>query len=211
MLFVTSFESQVEFNHCHKTRSGGKQPENIHVIIYNWLCFYSLFSHNKVPRGDFHQFVDIECTPSNRYTVCALLYLRSDRLYPKKSPFIQWYCSHRMIAAVPLKLLWALQWRHNGHTGVSNHQPHHCLLNRLFRRRSKKTSKIQVAGLCVGNSPVTGQFPAQVASYAENVSIWWRHHEHMRYSSTESTSNAKYHHNRTGHNKSEYIFLGHIE
>ena len=33
------------------------------------------------------------------------------------------------------------------------------------------------AGLCVGNSPVTGEFPAQMASNAENVSIWWRHHE----------------------------------
>ena len=31
-----------------------------------------------------------------------------------------------------------LQWRHNGRGSVSNHQPHHCLLNRLFRRRSKK-------------------------------------------------------------------------
>ena len=29
----------------------------------------------------------------------------------------------------------------------------------------------------VGNSPVTGEFPAQMASNAENVSIWWRHHE----------------------------------
>ena len=35
-----------------------------------------------------------------------------------------------------------LQWRHNDHDGVSNHQPHGCLLNRLFRRRSKKTSKL---------------------------------------------------------------------
>ena len=24
--------------------------------------------------------------------------------------------------------------------------------------------------------PGTGEFPAQMASYAENVSIWWRHH-----------------------------------
>ena len=30
-----------------------------------------------------------------------------------------------------------LFWRHNGCGGVSNHQPHDCLLNRLFRRRSK--------------------------------------------------------------------------
>ena len=59
------------------------------------------------------------------------------------------------------------RWRHNEHDGVSNHQPHLCLLNRLFRRRSKKTSKLRVTGLCVGNSPVTGEFPAQRASNAE--------------------------------------------
>ena len=69
-----------------------------------------------------------------------------------------------------------LRWRHNDHAGVSNHQPHGCLLNRLFRRKSKKTSKLRVTGLCAGNSPGTGEFPAQMASYAENVSIWWRHH-----------------------------------
>ena len=41
----------------------------------------------------------------------------------------------------------SLRWRHNEHDGVSNHQPHGCLLNRLFRRRSKKTSKLLVTGL----------------------------------------------------------------
>ena len=46
-----------------------------------------------------------------------------------------------------------LQWRHNDHCGVSNHQPHDCLLNRLFRRRSKKTSKLRITGFCAGNSP----------------------------------------------------------
>ena len=69
-----------------------------------------------------------------------------------------------------------LRWRQNGRDSVSNHQPHDCLLNRLFRRRSKKTSKLLVTGLCARNSPGTGEFPAQMASYAENVSIWWRHH-----------------------------------
>ena len=42
------------------------------------------------------------------------------------------------------------------------------------RRRSKKTWKLRVTGLCEGNSPGTGEFPAQMASDAENVSIWWR-------------------------------------
>ena len=47
-----------------------------------------------------------------------------------------------------------LQWRHNRRDGVSNHQPHDCLRNRLFRRRSKRTSKLRVTGLCTGNSSV---------------------------------------------------------
>ena len=36
--------------------------------------------------------------------------------------------------------------------------------------------KPRVTGLSVGNSPVTGEFPAQMASNAENVFIWWRYH-----------------------------------
>ena len=85
-----------------------------------------------------------------------------------------------------------LQWRQIERDGVSNHQPHRCLRDRLFsrrskktskpcitglcegnspdrlfRRRSKKTSKPRIIGLCEGNSPVTGEFPAQRASNAE--------------------------------------------
>ena len=71
----------------------------------------------------------------------------------------------------------SLKWRHDERHGASNHQPHDYLVNRLFRRRSKKTSKLCVTGLCVGNSPVTGEFPAHRASNAENVSIWWRHYD----------------------------------
>ena len=70
-----------------------------------------------------------------------------------------------------------LRWHHNETDGVSYHRPHHCLLNRLFERGSKKTSKLHVTGLCAGDLPGTGEFPAQMASNAENVSIWWRHHE----------------------------------
>ena len=60
-----------------------------------------------------------------------------------------------------------LRWRHNGHDCVSNHQPHDCLLNCLFRRRSKKTSQLRVTGLCAVNSPGSGEFSAQMASNAE--------------------------------------------
>ena len=42
----------------------------------------------------------------------------------------------------------------------------------FFGCRSKKISKLRVAGLCVGNSQVTGVFSAQKASNAGNFSIW---------------------------------------
>ena len=64
-----------------------------------------------------------------------------------------------------------------GAVASQNHQPHDCLFSRLFWRRSKITSKLRVTGLCAGNSPVTGEFTAQMASNAENVSVWWRHHD----------------------------------
>ena len=73
----------------------------------------------------------------------------------------------------------ALQWRQNERDGVPNQQLNDCILNRLFRRRSKEASKLRVTGLCAGNSPVAGEFPAQRASNADNVSIWWRHHGHQ--------------------------------
>ena len=40
------------------------------------------------------------------------------------------------------------------------------LLHHLFRHTSEKISK----------HSVTGEFPAERASNAENVSIWWRDH-----------------------------------
>ena len=89
---------------------------------------------------------------------------------------VEYHLFKRCQAIQSLSYIILLQWRHNGCDRVSNHQPHDCLLNRLFRRRSKKTPKLRVTGLCAGNSPGTGEFPAQMASNAENVSIWWRHH-----------------------------------
>ena len=74
-----------------------------------------------------------------------------------------------------------LQWRHNEHDCVSNHQPHHCLLSRPFIRAQikgniKAPRHWLLCGEFTGPSPGTGEFPAQMASNAENVSIWWRHH-----------------------------------
>ena len=51
----------------------------------------------------------------------------------------------------------------------------------FIQTQIKETSRLRVTGLCEGNSPETGELPAQMASYAENVSIWWRHHDNINY------------------------------
>ena len=66
----------------------------------------------------------------------------------------------------------SLQWRYNELDGVSNHQPHECLLNRWFRRRSKKTSKLRVTGLCAGNSPVTGPVTRKMFPFDDVIMLW---------------------------------------
>ena len=117
--------------------------------------------------------------------------------------------THVMLKSV---LLWfdasqfSLQWCHNGRYIVSNHQPHDSLLNRLFRRRWKKTSELRVTGLCVGNSQVTGEFPAQMASNAENVSIWWRHHVNMEIAPIYKE--LLLHKNKPMHNRMMWMFYG---
>ena len=69
-------------------------------------------------------------------------------------------CDQQEVFETTVQKLYSLQWRHSERWCLS-HQPKECLLNRLFRRRSKKTSKLRVTGLCEGNSPVTGEFPAK--------------------------------------------------
>ena len=69
-----------------------------------------------------------------------------------------------------------LQWRHNERDGVSNYPCLRCFLRCGIRRRSKKTSKFRVTGLYAGNSPVTGEFSAQMVRNEKNAFIWWRHH-----------------------------------
>ena len=53
-------------------------------------------------------------------------------------------------------------------------------------------TELRVTGLCAGNSPEAGEFPAQMASNAENVSIWWRHHvcHHKKHTESVNFHNA---------------------
>ena len=112
----------------------------------------------------------------NMRSISRVLLLKRSLYYQKNyahdSNFFLFCC-----VLVHFDICLTLQWRHKRRDSVSNHQPRECLLSRLIGQRSKKTSKPRATGLCAGNSPETGEFPAQRAGNAENVSIWWRHHE----------------------------------
>ena len=69
-----------------------------------------------------------------------------------------------------------LQWCHHECTCMSNNWHLLCFLNRSFRRRSKKISKLRVTGPCEENPLVTSGFPSQRPTYAENISVWWCQH-----------------------------------
>ena len=70
-------------------------------------------------------------------------------------------------------VLSTLQWCHNQR--FPNHQPYDCLLNCLFKAQIKENIKAPRHWPLWGEFP--GEFPAQRASTAENVSISWRHHD----------------------------------
>ena len=77
----------------------------------------------------------------------AFLFLLKLKPAPSMLWNLLWPYSTMELAA-PISVQDSLQWRHNGRDSVSNHQPHDCLLNRLFRRRSKKPPKLRVTGFC---------------------------------------------------------------
>ena len=93
---------------------------------------------------------------------------------------MDWICEARRDGYI-LWLSWRYYYSHrNGvimSTMASQITSHMIVYSTVYSRpRSKRISKLRVTGLCAGNSPVTGEFPAQRASNAEKVSIWWRHH-----------------------------------
>ena len=61
-----------------------------------------------------------------------------------------------------------LLWRHNGRDGVSNHQPHHCLLNRLFRR-IKSLAFVRGIRRWPVNSPHKGPVTRKMFSFGDAI------------------------------------------
>ena len=151
--------------------SSGKLAELIvHIIPPKWICIVTrsyyggeLFGWNwplfspPWSWNHFHQYG--VCEPDSNFT--AVLFVQ----VPVVGQRFMYVCGAFVCGGCTILFGWALSqlskfytqntlhWRHNDYDGVSNNQPHGCLLNRLFGRRSKKTSKLRVTGLCAENSP----------------------------------------------------------
>ena len=71
-----------------------------------------------------------------------------------------------------------LQWRNNERDGASNHRPHACLLNRLFRRRWKKHQSSASLAFVWGihcwpvNSTHKGPVTRKMFSFDDVIMIW---------------------------------------
>ena len=142
---------------------------NTYIYCIYFSCTFSLLQKSHVPLNNHEIGVVIYNFGPGKMGRLGSWKVQLPIIIIHSKHFLQNQLHPSIFPCVYLKI--ALQWCHTGCEGVSNHQHHHCLLNRLFKRRSKKTSKLCVTGLCE-----TGEFLAKMANNVENISIWWHHH-----------------------------------
>ena len=99
------------------------------------------------------------------YLNAILLEISKDNIHLRWKSYISNHCQI------------SLQWRHNGCDSTSNHRHLDWFTQPFLQAKIKENMKV----LCHWSlwwefTGVTDEFPAQTASNAENVSIWWRHH-----------------------------------
>ena len=70
-----------------------------------------------------------------------------------------------------------LQWRHNGRVKRLKSPASRLFTQSFIQTQIKENIKAPHHWPLCGNSPGPGEFLAQMASYAENFSIWWPHHD----------------------------------
>ena len=135
------------------------------VKIYEFLCSktYSTYSNPFEPSATSRQ-------AARNARICETRLLSSD--IARTFLMIYFTCLSRYSPHYSDVIIGAMA------SQVTNPTLEYAMVYVVFRRWSKKKFKApRHWPLCgAGNSMATGEFPAQMASNAENVSIWWRHH-----------------------------------
>ena len=168
MLIVQSYMT------CLNLVTQRESNTNFWLVHVPFVCYSSTFIHDAVARIERGWVIKAKQVLST-YKLVIISLKKCTRLEAFEKIFPTQF--ERINTSAWHVLQQTLHWRHNGRDSVSNHRRLDCLLNRLFRRRSTKISKLRVTAICEGSSPVTGEFPSKRASNTENVSIRLRHHE----------------------------------
>ena len=108
---------------------------NIHIwIIQKWNLHLQHVSN----------FYHAICKPSRTILLKIPVKLHKTQLSTIWNPVACYFCLITTLRLINQRVCGKqppLQWRHNERGGVSNHQPHDCLLNRLFKAQIKENTK----------------------------------------------------------------------
>ena len=132
---------------CHFNNLYSRKFNNEIIVIYTWVIMINVMSRKDASIPAHQQNTDNYKKQRNSWNV---------KYMPR-----HWSCHYNDV------IMGAI---------VSQMTSLTIVCSTVYSGAGKKTSKLRVTGLCAGNSPRTGEFPTQMASNAENFSIWWRHH-----------------------------------
>ena len=129
----------------------------IYIYIWMYICNHCYHISSSNFRANLHSIL-LFCLPRHFHISCILLHrlfrthiARSDlrqttvngKLYVVEITYTFICKDERQMHSHQSGTTSTLQWRHNGLYSVSNHKPHHCLLNRLFKAQVKENIKAQ--------------------------------------------------------------------
>ena len=171
-------------------------------LVYSWIelnvgeitvkCHWGDLGFIKIKGNYFKNFSYLVLTCINKSVIDFFYDWHWFGYHYKKISiqFLSTEIQHKIAFASSAKHHNTLQWHHNECNGISNHQHLDCLLSHLFMRRSKKTSKLRVTGLCEGNSPVTSEFPAQRSVTwkmfpFDDIIMFWDKYSHFQCTCTQ--------------------------
>ena len=131
--------------------------------VFRWFELNEIVLHFNVSTRQLYNIIIIRCKNFTWYMYITLCF--SETLY-KPQPWA------RIFLCITVTSLWA-RWRLKSPASRLFTQP----FNQVqIKENTKARRHWPLCGEFTGNSPVAGEFPADMANNAEYFSIWWRHH-----------------------------------
>ena len=160
--------------HCWPMNSPHKRPVTRRMISFDDVIMdYEYYWYNRMSRGHSAELCDVLRTLKWMVWFTFTMYM-----YCRRCPVghSQWVA---FIYAIPLRMFMSNFYVHYNDVimgAIASQITSLTIVYSSVHSDADQRKHQSVTGLCAGNSPGTGEFPAQMASYAKNFSIWWRHH-----------------------------------